>query len=92
MLHSGILAGRTATAPRGLLPILQADFRGVKWEDKRWANDGKLWTGGGLMNGFDALAAFLRHASGTMFDPQVMSLMLDVADVGARGQEYPVED
>lgn len=37
---AGILEGRSASGPRGLLPKLRKDHPGVKWDDKRrWVKD-----------------------------------------------------
>lgn len=46
--HAGILKGRTATGPRGLLITgeLQKKFPEVKWVDKRWVKDGNVWCSG----------------------------------------------
>ncbi len=46
--HAGILNGRTATGPRGLLTtgILQKKFPEVKWVERRWVNDGDIWCSG----------------------------------------------
>lgn len=57
-LAAGLLEGKTATAPRALLGMLRAQSPGVNWVEKRWANDGKLWTSGALNNGLDMMAAF----------------------------------
>ena len=49
--HAGILNGRTATGPRGLLITgeLQKKFPEVKWIDKRWVKDGDVWCSGTLL-------------------------------------------
>ena len=83
-LHSGILSGKVATAPRSLLPLLKDRHRDVAWEDKRWARDGKVWTSGGITNGLDLMAAFMRET----FDGEMVEAVLRLADVGGRGQEY----
>jgi len=43
--HAGVLDGKKAT---GTAPAaeLAKKFPGVKWEDKRYVNDGKIWTSG----------------------------------------------
>lgn len=48
--HAGILKGRTATGPRGLLITgeLQKMFPEVKWVDRRWVQDGDIWCSGTL--------------------------------------------
>jgi putative intracellular protease/amidase len=44
--QAGILDGKTATGPRGLLPQLKEKYTHVKWITKRWAVDGNIWTSG----------------------------------------------
>lgn len=42
--HSGIL--KQATGPRALLPDFKKKFPNIQWEEKRWLNDGNIWTSG----------------------------------------------
>ena len=56
----------------------------VKFEEKRWVRDGKIWTSGGITNGLDCMAAFMRES----FDPEAVGIVLEMAEVGERGQEY----
>jgi transcriptional regulator GlxA family with amidase domain len=58
-LQSGLLEGKTATGPRPMLDDLRKAAPGVKWVEKRWARDGKLWTSGALLNGLDLMRAFV---------------------------------
>jgi transcriptional regulator GlxA family with amidase domain len=58
-LQAGLLEGRTATGPRPMLDDLRQAAPGVKWVEKRWARDGKLWTSGALLNGLDLTRAFV---------------------------------
>ena len=45
--QSGILKGRRASGPRGIMTKLRKDFPDVKWvEDKRWVKDGNIWMSG----------------------------------------------
>jgi len=45
--QSGILRGKNASGPRGVMSKLQNDFPDTKWvDDKRWVKDGNLWTSG----------------------------------------------
>jgi transcriptional regulator GlxA family with amidase domain len=37
---------------------------GVNWVTKRWANDGKIWTSGALLNGTDMTKAFVERTWG----------------------------
>ncbi|KAG8164127.1 hypothetical protein KVR01_006045 [Diaporthe batatas] len=59
LLKAGILAGKTATAPSDLLPILRQQHPETTWVEKRWQRDGKLWTSGTNMNGLDLMRAFM---------------------------------
>lgn len=36
----------------------------VKWVEKRWVRDGKLWTSGALLNGLDLGTAFVEEVWG----------------------------
>ncbi|CAN9134948.1 unnamed protein product [Alternaria alternata] len=44
--HSGVLDGKLATGPRGMLDEIRNTFEKVNWQDKRYVNDGSLWTCG----------------------------------------------
>lgn len=57
-LKAGVLAGKTATAPVPMLPLVRELAPDTTWVERRWARDGKLWTSGTLLNGFDLMAAF----------------------------------
>lgn len=57
-LQAGIMAGKTATAPRPFVDFLRQSNPEVNWVVKRWVRDGKLWTSGALLNGLDLMAAF----------------------------------
>lgn len=85
-LQLGLLDGKAATAPRGLLKMLRAQAPHVKWVESRWAKDeeGKIWTSGGVTNGLDMVAAFMRETMGT----PVVEMVLALADTGERGVEY----
>lgn len=82
-LQAGILQGKTATAPRPMIPMLQQMAPDVKWVTKRWANDGKIWTSGALLNGTDMTAAFVREYFGGEGS---------LAEFGLRLGGYPVRD
>jgi transcriptional regulator GlxA family with amidase domain len=56
---AGILAGKTATAPRFMVDELRKRDPRTNWVEKRWARDGKVWTSGALLNGQDMMRAFL---------------------------------
>jgi transcriptional regulator GlxA family with amidase domain len=58
-LESGLLEGKTATGPRPMLETFRKVAPGVKWVERRWARDDKLWTSGALLNGLDLMRAFV---------------------------------
>ncbi|KAJ5459309.1 hypothetical protein N7530_011253 [Penicillium desertorum] len=60
-LVAGLLEGKTATAPRPFLATMKQSAPGVNWIQKRYVRDGKIWTTGSLLNGFDMVAAFGRE-------------------------------
>lgn len=63
-LQAGLLAGKTATAPRLMIGYLRQAHPEVNWVAKRWANDGKIWTSGALLNGTDMTKAFVESVWG----------------------------
>ena len=47
--YAGVLDGKKATGPRALVSmILKKKFLKVEWSEKRWVQDGKMWTSGKL--------------------------------------------
>lgn len=44
--YAGVLDGKRATGTRGVQDLLEKSFAKVKWEDKRYIQDGKVWTSG----------------------------------------------
>ncbi|TDL17777.1 class I glutamine amidotransferase-like protein [Rickenella mellea] len=81
---AGILTGKAATGPLAIVPMLRAQFPDVKWEEKRWVHDGKIWSSGGITNGLDMMAAYVREN----FPAPLAELVCKGADVGDRGVEY----
>jgi len=88
VLASGVLAQKTVTAPRLLIPGLKKQFPDVEFVEKRWWRDGKVWTSGGVTNGLDMMAAFCRLKFGSGEGGEVVETVLGMADVGGREQEY----
>ena len=72
-----------------MLPTLREKMPNIEWIAKRWTTDDdekkRIWTSGGVTNGTDMIAAYLKEN----FDPQLVTLVCALADVGDRGQEYP---
>lgn len=92
--HSGILEGRECTGPR---PLIDTKLRklapGARWRgDRRWIVDrsrasngeGELWSAGGISNGLDMVAAYVRDK----MSPELGGFVCQMADVGDRGAEY----
>lgn len=85
VVRCGVLNGKRATATREFIPQLAQEFPDVKWDEKRWVRDGKIWTSGAVTNGIDMVAAFIREN----YPHEVAEIVCAVADVGDRPQEYP---
>jgi transcriptional regulator GlxA family with amidase domain len=92
---SGLLEGKKATAPRPFLPILTKQVPTVTWTDFRWEKDvsqkedGKkveIWTSGGVTNGTDMIAAYVKEK----YPPSLAGFVCAGADVGDRAREYGV--
>ena len=90
---SGILDGRTVTAPRTMIPFLEKKIPGATWVDLRWAKDVKerqrgkpleVWTSGGVTNGTDMIAAYVKEK----YPPALATFVCAGADVGDRPKEY----
>ncbi|KAL8920099.1 MAG: hypothetical protein Q9208_006452 [Pyrenodesmia sp. 3 TL-2023] len=85
-LFSGILDGRKATAPQGLIPMLREQAPGTEWVEKRWVRDGKVWTSGAVANGQEMMGAFMRESF-----PELraeVEMVLGASDIAVRGTEY----
>jgi len=85
-LASGVLRSKTVTAPRSMIPMLRGKYPETEFVGKRWVRDGKVWTSGGVTNGLDMMAAFMREGFGG--ESELVETVLGLADVGDRGQEY----
>ncbi|KAF2119341.1 class I glutamine amidotransferase-like protein [Lophiotrema nucula] len=81
---AGVLDDKHATGTRGVMDILKKEFPKVTWEDKRYYQDGKLWTSGGITNGMDMVATYLRYR----WPGPLPETILSMADVDVRAQEY----
>ncbi|OCK83174.1 class I glutamine amidotransferase-like protein [Lepidopterella palustris CBS 459.81] len=83
--YAGVLDGKRATGPRAIIPAhLKKKFPKVKWEEKRWVVDGKVWTSAGITNGQDMVAAYIRQR----WPGPLAEVVCAMADVGQRGVEY----
>lgn len=84
LLEVGLLTGKTCTAPRDMIPMLQKDASFVNWTDKRWEQDGKLWTSGALLNGTDMMRAWAEQ--------NICNGPDSLASVALRTGGWPVRD
>ncbi|KAF2992988.1 hypothetical protein E8E13_000614 [Curvularia kusanoi] len=85
---AGVLAGKTATAPRPIVPELKNHDPRTTWvENKRVVRDGKLWTSGALLNGQDLMREFLRT-----YWPELAERPVRVGGVPDRAVEYDSSD
>ena len=85
-LYAGILEGKTATGPRMMMSEMKKQAPGVKWVEQRWANDGKVWTSGVLLNGLELMRAFTTEIWGGQGG--LVDFMLRMGNVPDRDQMY----
>lgn len=83
-----LVDGRRVCGPRGFQAELRdkypkAEFVGDKF---RWARDGNFWSSGGVTNGNDLVAAYLRESG--RFPGPVAEFACEVTEVGDRPQNY----
>ncbi|KAL1615760.1 hypothetical protein SLS56_011694 [Neofusicoccum ribis] len=92
---SGVLDGRTATAPLvlGVLAQLRDAHPLVRWRGgRRWERSagtggaGDVWTSGAVFNGVDLVCAFMRARFPD--SRQLVDLMVEMAGVAGRPVEY----
>lgn len=87
--YSGVLDNKVVTGPRALIGMeLKKKFPRAKWRDNnRWEVDssGRLWTSGGIANGLDMVAAYLKQRDGWGV---LAEFVCGFADVGDRAREY----
>jgi transcriptional regulator GlxA family with amidase domain len=88
-LRAGVLNGKTATAPRMMLPMLHQQAPGTTWLEKRWVRDGKLWTSGTLLNGMDLMVAFSNEFWGG--EGSLVEFMLKMGSWPIRDVDYKEE-
>ncbi|KAF2482397.1 class I glutamine amidotransferase-like protein [Neohortaea acidophila] len=86
LLRAGLLVGKTATAPRFMLPQLQKDAPNTKWVEQRWARDGKVWTTGALLCGPGMMRAFAQDTWHNK--PEMVNIMLDIGNAPGRETAY----
>ncbi|KAK4191756.1 class I glutamine amidotransferase-like protein [Podospora australis] len=88
---AGLLRGKQVSGPRGLQGGLKNKFpdQDVKWvgESLRWVQDGNFWSCGGVTNGNDLVAAYMR-ACNDKFPGPVAEFALVLTETGDRSQRY----
>ncbi|KAJ5334864.1 hypothetical protein N7452_007267 [Penicillium brevicompactum] len=83
--YSGIADGRTVTGPRLLVPELKDKFPDANWlGELRVIRDENLWSCGGITNGHDLVAAYLREN----YPAPLVNFVLALADVTERPKAY----
>ncbi|KAJ5864691.1 uncharacterized protein N7529_006607 [Penicillium soppii] len=83
--YAGIGKGRRVTAPRLLVPEMKRLFPEAEWDDSvRVARDGNLWTSGGITNGHDLVAGYLREN----YPAALVNTILATADIPPRPAAY----
>ncbi|KAK0731210.1 class I glutamine amidotransferase-like protein [Lasiosphaeris hirsuta] len=86
--EAGLLRGKRVCGPRALQSQLKAKFEGATWmgDEFRWIQDGNFWSCGGITNGNDLVAAYVRHSP--RFPSPVAEFGLVMTDTGDRSQRY----
>jgi len=82
--YAGLLDGKRVTGPRGLMSKLKSKFPDAQFVDRRWERDGRVWTSGGITNGFDLTAAYLHYK----VRKELADLVCAMAEIGDRPQDY----
>jgi transcriptional regulator GlxA family with amidase domain len=84
---AGVLAGKTATAPRFIVPELQKQDPRTNWVEKRYVRDGKVWTSGALLNGQDMMTAFMME-----YWPELTKVVIPLGGFPRRSEVYEGTD
>ncbi|KAI9927944.1 hypothetical protein ASPWEDRAFT_69899 [Aspergillus wentii DTO 134E9] len=84
--YAGLHKGRKVTGPRFLIPQLKEKFPEAEvWDSElRVVRDGRLWSCGGITNGHDMVAEYLRQN----YPDALVNAILAMADVEDRGLHY----
>ncbi|KAI0848896.1 class I glutamine amidotransferase-like protein [Daldinia vernicosa] len=88
--EAGLLRGKRACGPRALQDMIRQRGFGEKeliGDKYRWVQDGNLWSGGGVTNGNDLVAAYCR-ATPRHFARPTVEMAIETMEVGDRGREY----
>ncbi|TGO20551.1 hypothetical protein BPAE_0286g00080 [Botrytis paeoniae] len=83
--QSGVVKGLSASGPRALIPRLKKEFPDTKWvDDRRWVVDGNMWSSGGITNGLEMIAAYIRQK----FPGPAAEAVMAMAHVGEKDVFY----
>jgi transcriptional regulator GlxA family with amidase domain len=85
---AGVLKGKTCTAPRILLPLIRQQAPDTNWVEKRYVQDGKIWTSGTLLNGLDLMRAFVTHTWGNEGPGAIAQFLLQLGHFPIRDVDY----
>jgi len=85
---AGVLDGKTCTGPRPFLPMFRNQFPKTTWIEKRYVNDGKVWTSGALLNGLDMMRAFIAETWGGSEPGKLLDILLQLGHVPIRDVDY----
>ncbi|KAI0600806.1 class I glutamine amidotransferase-like protein [Biscogniauxia sp. FL1348] len=91
--EAGLIKGRNVCGPRGFQDDIRARGYGEKallGHKLRWVQDGNFWSSGGVTNGNDLVAAYIR-ATRRHFPAQLAEIACELTEVGDRPQEYTNE-
>jgi hypothetical protein len=80
---AGVLVGKTATAPRFMVPELEKQDARTNWVEKRYVRDGKVWTSGALLNGLDLMREFMLE-----YWPELTRITIPLAGLPVRDVDY----
>ncbi|KAF1951524.1 class I glutamine amidotransferase-like protein [Byssothecium circinans] len=81
---AGVLDGKKVAGLRGVQGLLDKAFPEVEWVDRRYVQDGKVWSSGGITNGMDMVAVYMKNK----WPGPLSDTVLALADVEVRPAEY----
>ncbi|KAF2012405.1 DJ-1/PfpI family protein [Aaosphaeria arxii CBS 175.79] len=84
LAYSGVLDNKDATGPRSMLDHMRTSFPKVRWQEKRYMNNDKIWTSGQITNGVDMAAEYISQ----QWPGQLSTAVINLADIVIRPAEY----
>ncbi|KAI5920055.1 class I glutamine amidotransferase-like protein [Camillea tinctor] len=91
--EAGLIKGRSVCGPRGFQDQIRERGYGEKallGHKLRWIQDGNFWSSGGVTNGNDLVAAYVRSTP-RHFPKKFADIACELCEVGDRPQEYTNE-